>query len=294
MIAFAALALLFAGPVLDSGGLRHTAEHLRGKPDAPAEPTPFRLEFPIVPDRRTDLEALQNPAGYSYDRASGVLNIDVDLGVITPDNFKSFDKLDLWKAPPLRTLFFSTRTGRDVTLNTTFNGRGDPESTQGYRVSGESFGLAIATSAQDRGIKGGDLPDDFAVPFLIQMHVSPDRVGSTAGSLRLRVEGHLRTIGGHAVLCGRSGGGGYAVDEFTQKTPNVIAIQQCFLPAMISSISLVRTTGGPPLKVWTRASADPTPETEATRVQTVQEAIRLKPDGGPSSSPNATAPLPKR
>ena len=293
MIALA-LALFASGPTLDAKGLRQLAIAERKNPQAAADGSGFRLELPIVPDRRTDLAAVQNSAGYSYDAKSGVLSIDIDLGAMTPDNFKSFDELGLWQAPPLRTLYFATLTGRDSAFNITFDKRGEPEASQGWRVSGESYGLAIPTSAQDRGVKGGDLPDGFALPFVIQMRAPADRVAQVVRDLRVRVEGRLRTIGGRSVLCGRSGGGGYQVDEFTQRTPNIIAIQQCFLPAVISSISLVRTTGGPPLKTWTRANLDPTPETAETRVLTAREAVKLQPDGGPSSSPNATAPLPKR
>ncbi|CAN5275267.1 hypothetical protein BH09PSE2_BH09PSE2_00130 [soil metagenome] len=285
------------GPVLGAEALMKLAKTWRANPQAPVQPVRYELEFPLIPDTKTSLAALQSPAGYAYDRRTGILSIDVDLGAVTPSNYADFDKQTLERAPPLRTLFFDTRSGSDTVFHVITGERGDPSAAQGWRVTAQSVGLAIAADAKAYGRGGGDLPDDFPLPFVMKMRVNPDQIGAVVRSLRIRFAGVTRTIGGRSVLCSRSTGDGYVVDEFTQKTPNVIIDDQCFTPAVLSQVSLVRTTGGPPLKTWTRAAAEPSAEGPDTAVIMAGTRNRDAPSllaPVTASSPSATAPLPKR
>lgn len=294
----AALALLSgAEPVLDAQGLRRLATTLAKAPTAPADPVRFRFDLPLVSDRKTDLAALQNPAGWSYDKATGVFTIDVDFGAVTPDNYRGFDRQGLAKAPPLRMFFFDTRATRDTTFHQVTDARGDTSSTQGWRVVSESYGLAVATSAKAYGTRGGDLPDDFILPFKVKFKLAPQLAPAAAKSLRLRVEGELRTIGGRSILCSDSTGDGYAVDQFTQSTPNVIVDYMCLAPAVLTKVSIVRNSGGVALKEWTRSAVERTEETAETAVIMAGDRNRAqKPilEEPLASSPSASAPLPAR
>lgn len=155
----------------------------------------------------------------------------------------------------------------------------------------QSYGLAVATSAQAAGVRGGDLPDDFSLPFVMRMKATPDAASAVVRNLRLRFTGELRTLGGRSVLCGRDKGGAYQVDQFTQKTPNVVTSRQCFLPAVLETVALVRITDGAVLKSWTRGSRPMTAESPETAVimagdrRLAQAPILSE---AVSSSPNAT------
>jgi hypothetical protein len=298
MIAAAlAFALQVSGPVLEARDLKKAMASWRAQPAAAPAPVRFRLEFPLIPDRKTDLASLQSPAGYAYDPKTGVLSIDVGMGAATPENFVDFAKLGLDHAPPLRTLFFESRTTKASVLHIVPDQRGDAHGASGWDVVGESLGLAVPASAQAYGVSGGDLPDGLTIPFVMQLRIAPEQLDFAVRSLRLRVEGFTRTIGGRAILCSNSGGGGYVVDEFTQKTPNVIRVHQCLAPAVLTRVALVRVAGGSALKEWTRAAIDPTPETPETTVITTGTKFRTvtKPAiAPPNSTPAATDPLPRR
>lgn len=294
----AALAVASDTPVLNADGLSRYIKAARANPSAAAPPARFRLEFEPVSNRKTDLRSLQTPVGYSYDRKSGAIAIDVDFGAVAPGNFSDFDKLGLQEAPPLRTVFFDTTSARDTTYHIVSDGTGGGAAAQGWRVTATSYGLAVATSAKAYGTRGGDLPDDFILPFVMHMRAPGGATAPQAvRGLRVRIEGELRTIGGRSVLCSRSGGDGYVVDEITQRTPNVIMDRQCLAPAVITRVSLVRTAGGPPLKTWVRSSDQPTEETMASAVIMAgtrnREAPSLLQEPN-ATSPSATAPLPKR
>lgn len=297
---FAALALgggapQASGPLLNADGLRRLEVSMRKEP-AEFHAAHFQFDLPFVSDRKTNLGALQNPAGWTYDNKTGVLTLTIDFGAVTPENYRAFDKQDLFKAPPLRTFYFDTRATRDKTYHQLADDHGNISRENSWRVVSESYGLAIPTSAKDYGVRGGDLPDAFTLPVLMQVKVAPRLVEGFVRTLRVRMEGDLRTLNGAALLCGDSTGDGYVVDEFTQKTPNIIVDAQCLAPAVLTRVSLIRDNGQP-LKTWTRASAEPMETTAATAVIVAGGRQRFTPPivtDSVASSPAATAPLPTR
>ncbi len=265
------------------------AEKARDQP--PPTAGAFVLDLPLTSDRKTDIASLQRPAGWSYDAQTQVLTIDVDFGAVTPLNYADFDAQGLARLPPLRTVFFDTRATRDTTYRTVQDARGDVGQTQGWVNYTSSYGLAIATSAKAFGSRGGDLPDDFSLPFVMRMKARPDAASTIVRGLRLRFSGELRTLGGRAVMCSRDKGGAYQVDQFTQTTPNVVTSRQCFLPAVLDSVALVRATDGAVLKSWTRGDRPMTAQTPETEVimagdRRLAQAPILS--DAVSSSPNAT------
>lgn len=303
--AMAAAMLLAAQPaevsaprlITSPDALRDLAKSLAKSPMQPGPPVRFRLELPIVSDLKTDIADLQNSAGWRIVGPMFVINFD--MGAVTPQNFKPFEADDLFNAPPQRVMYFWTRRSRSESSRVIPGARADEyEGARGWYEVAESYGLAVSTSAEAKAVSGGDLPDDFALPFALQFARPPGNPALVANTLRIRVEGELRTLRGRSVLCGdQRNGAGYAVDEITQKTPYTVEVRQCLLPAVIQRISLVKTTGGPPLKTWTRGDRPATPENDQTKVMT-QRDLRLTPAApitpGEAPTPNATAPLPKR
>ena len=134
----------------------------------------FRLDFPLVSADRTDLIGLQSPASWSVN--GDTIVVSINLGAVTPENFKDFARDGLFEAPPLRTLYFLTERRGEAGAHTWV-----------------SYALAVPASARDHGRRGGDLPAGFAPPLSVSMTFP----GGTQNAWAVRIL-HAAACGGRA------------------------------------------------------------------------------------------------